>query len=61
MHESGLNIYLKFHHETIVPFFKHMVGWIQNLKDFNIIKVCNKYVWNWLVNMVFKIIFSIFF
>jgi len=34
----------KFHHETIVPFVEHMVGWIQNLKDFNIIKVCNKYV-----------------
>lgn len=51
----------KFHHEIIVPFVQHMVSWIQNMKDFNIIKVSNKYVWNQLVNMVFKITFSIFF
>jgi hypothetical protein len=36
-----------------------VLNWIQNLKNFGIIKVGNKYFWIWLVNMVLKSTFSL--
>jgi hypothetical protein len=36
-----------------------VLSWIQNLRNFEIIKVRNKYFWVWLVNMVFKNTFSL--
>jgi hypothetical protein len=38
---------LNFQYEIIVPSIGFMVSWIQNMKKIYIIKVGDKYVWNW--------------
>jgi hypothetical protein len=54
-----IQILFKFHFEMMVHSIGFILNWIQNLRIFGIIKVGNKYFWIWLVNMVFKSIFSI--
>ncbi len=49
----------KFHCEIMVLSIGFVLSWIQNLRNFEIIKVRNKYFWVWLVNMVFKNTFSL--
>jgi hypothetical protein len=44
---------LKFHFETMVLSVGFVLSWIQNLRNFGIIKVGNKYFWIWLTNMVY--------
>jgi hypothetical protein len=39
-----------FHLENIYAFIKFIVNWLWNLKNFSIIQVANKHIWNWLVN-----------
>jgi len=56
--ESKSN-FIKFHSETMVFSIGFILIWIQNLKNFGIIKVGNKYFWIWVVNMVFKSTFSL--
>ncbi len=43
-----------FHFENIYAFIGFIVNWLWNLKNFSIIKVGNKYVWNQLTNYFFK-------
>jgi hypothetical protein len=38
-------------------FFEFIVRWSQNLKNFGTIKVDNKYVWKWLVNLSLNLLF----
>jgi hypothetical protein len=48
----------------MVLFFEFIVRWLQNLKNFGIIKVDNKYVWKWLklsLNILFHYKFDVFY
>jgi hypothetical protein len=40
------------HNKSMMIFFKFIVRWLQNLNNFGIIKVDNKYVWKWLIKLV---------
>jgi len=48
-----------FHFENSYASIGLMVNWVQNLKNFNIIKVSNRYVWNWFENIFFKPSFTL--
>jgi hypothetical protein len=49
----------KTHFETMVLSIGFILNWIQNLRNFGIIKIGYKYFLIWLVNIVFKNTFSL--
>ncbi len=44
--ENKFKILLKFHFETIEPLIGFIINQLKCFKNFGIIKVKNKYVWN---------------
>jgi hypothetical protein len=54
-----IQILFKLYFETMMLSIGFILNWIQNFKNFGKIKVRNIYFWIWLVNMAFKITFSL--